>query len=1134
MLSYDWVAGEKTEKADRQLIEDKRKVPMFMSKHPEQIEAGAKNTTEALLREESQKLRRTNELLEKRVKARTAALKLSNEQLEKEISERMETEKKLQRRINFDQILTTISSNFINLNIHEIDQGVNNALVDLAAFDSCDRTYIYMLEDNGRSLTNTHGWRHTEELADFTDFANLPATLFPDLLPQIQQQKTVHYTHIADQESETSSERKLLAMQGAQSALMVPLVFGNETIGFLAIDSHKPAPPWSKDTVDSLKMVGTIFVNALMRKKAEESLIEERNFAQQIMGTMGQGLVVATIEGSFEYVNAAYAEMLGYEPNELIGKTALDITWPEDHHRLIQAQMQNLEGISTSYEGRLNRTDGSWLYALVNSVPNRDRQGRVVGTISTITDLTERRNAEAQIEANAEEMKLIYNAAVQLFKPSSVQELAEQIASITIQELGFDACGVLLLREPIKLSTDRIRLHPVDGTNYLTWLARIGRFRDDKGGRIYLKDEGLVATAVRKGETIYVPDVHQDPRYMPDNTYTQSEMIIPLRAYNTIIGAIDLQSPHTNGFDERARRIITVFAENAGLALETVRLYDKLRYHAQELERQISERRRIERALRTSEQRYKQLVENATDMIYRTDAEGYCTYVNPVTIRTLGYANEQDLIGRHYTDFVHPDYRDTLITAYNKQQIEKTENTYFEFIALDQAKNEMWLGQNVQLITEQGKILGFQALARDITKRRITEEELHSRSYELNATNAKLAKALRAKDEFLANMSHELRTPLNAILGKSEILLEGIHGELTEKQQMSVQVIGDSGNHLLELINDILDMAKIEAGKIELDIQKVSLATVCESSLQFVRQMAHKKQIRLKADIDHSLKTCQSDERRLKQILINLLSNAVKFTPPGGAVGLNVLDDPEREAIQFQVWDTGIGISTDDMEKLFKPFVQLDSSLARSHEGTGLGLSLVYRLTEMHGGSVALDSQVGVGSCFTVTLPQNPQLDSDQLQKQARSDRMQFTTAQLSKYPPGEEPVILLVEDNETNIETVLEYLPIWGYRLTVAHSGPEAIQRAHEVKPDLILMDIQIPELDGLTAVRQLRREKAFHHTPIVALTALAMHGDRERCLEAGANEYLSKPIQLRQLVTIINDLLAERKTQTKEPGYE
>ncbi|WP_420627517.1 hybrid sensor histidine kinase/response regulator [Candidatus Leptofilum sp.] len=420
----------------------------------------------------------------------------------------------------------------------------------------------------------------------------------------------------------------------------------------------------------------------------------------------------------------------------------------------------------------------------------------------------------------------------------------------------------------------------------------------------------------------------------------------------------------------------------------------------------------------------------------------------------------------------------------------------------------------------------------------LLEKEVTAQTAALKRTNARLAKALQAKDKFLANMSHQLRTPLNAILGKSEILLEGIHGSLNEKQSASLQVIGDSGNHLLELINDILDMAKIEAGKIQLDIQNVSLATVCESSMQFVRQVAHKKQIRLQADIDRTLKTCQTDERRLKQILINLLSNAVKFTPPGGKVGLIVLHDFDRDAVQFQVWDTGIGISPEDMEKLFKPFVQLDNSLARSHEGTGLGLSLVYRLAELLGGSVSLESQVGVGSCFSITLPQNLKIDSKQLQKQAHTDRQQLATGVLSSDSVDtaeKRPLILLVEDNETNVETVTDYLPVWGYRISVAHSGVEALERAKKELPDLILMDVQIPGLDGLTAVRQMRREKAFEKTPIVAITALAMNGNRERCLAAGANEYMSKPIQLHQLALTINELLAKKPKATnfKEPNH-
>ena len=1091
--------------------------------------------TELLLRQESNQLRRTNQSLERQVQAHTRSLNLINQQLENEIVERKKTEQKLQDRIAIDQVLNKISNKFINLAISEIDDNVNQALEEIGKFNGFDRAYIYLLEENGRSLQLSHGWQQEDHPTTFTDFSHLPATLFDSWLPRLLQQESLFFQKIAQDEQTQSNELKLLALQGVGSALILPLVFSNQTIGLFILDSQKPISPWQGNNIETIKMMGTIIINALVRQKTELTLTKERNFAKQIMRTMGQGLVSTNVEGTFEYVNPAYAAMLGYEPAALIGQNALDISVTEDHPQIIHAQMQNLEGKASSFEARLCHTDGSWIYVLINSVPNFDAQERVVGTIATVTDLTERRRAESQIEAHTREINLIYNSAVKLLQPGSLKNLAQQIANITIDELGFHACDVLLLDKPLFCNVDgEAFLSPEDDENFLVCLGRDGRFQQAHKDRICVTERGLVTTAVREGTTIYAPDVTQDERYVLTNTYTQSEMVIPLRAYDHVIGAIDLQSPHKNGFTERDRRIVTIFAENAGLALETARLNEQLREHAQQLELQINKRNKVEQALRTNEQQYRQLVENATDIIYRTDAHGYCTYANPVTVRKLGYSDEKELLGCHYTDFLRQDFKVEMIKIYNKQKAEHTPNTYHEFVILDKDQKEIWLGQNVQLIIENGEVVGFQALARDITIRRQAEEKLRIRSTELNVTNAKLAKALRAKDEFLANMSHELRTPLNAVLGKAEILLEGINGPLNEKQVASIQVIEESGNHLLDLINDILDVAKIEAGKISLDIQPVILANICESSMQFVRQMAHKKSIKLNADIDHSLKTCQADARRLKQILINLLSNAVKFTPVGGEVGLNVVYEPEREAIQFQVWDTGIGISAEDMQRLFQPFSQVDSSLARSHEGTGLGLSLVYHLADLHGGSISLESEVGVGSCFTVTLPQNPTVNSEQIRERAQADRAHYAFEQITKqhFFPGEEPLILLVEDSETNIEIISEYLPVWGYKLLVASTGREALARAREMQPDLILMDVQIPEIDGLTAVRELRQDKNFAHTPIVVLTALAMSGDRERCLAEGADEYLSKPVELRELVRIINQLLAKARSSVREPN--
>lgn len=1087
--------------------------------------------TEMILRQESQKLKVTNGLLEKRVKAKTVALERSKEQLEKEILERVKTEEKLQKRIAFDHILTDISTQFINLSLDEIDEEIIKAISRVATFTQFDRGYIYLLEENGRSLKNTHQWCGADGKVTLDDFQTLPADLFQQWIPQLKKKKSIQLQNITNHPENGSSEEKLLILQDVCSALIIPLVYNKETIGFLGFDSYKPQLPWQEENIDPLKVVADIFVSAMIRKKTEAHLAEERSFAQQIMMTMGQGLMMIDVEGKVEYVNPACATLLGCQPEAVIGKTLLDLTDSKDHPMLIQAHMRHLQGSPSSYETQLIKIDGSSIYVLVSGVPHFDHQNKIIGSIITLADLTDRHRIETKVQTKAEEIKAIYEAAIQLFKPNNVQALAEQIVSTAVEELGFDTCGVLLLQEPIQPDQAQVNKN-LTPDNQLTWFARFGRYCNDVLTSIPLGENGLIATAVRQGEIIYAPDVSLDHRYLPDNTYTQSELVVPLQTYNHIIGAIDLQSSRKDGFDERSQRIITIFAEHASLALETMRLYDQLRDHTAELQTQISKRQETEQALRNSEHRYKELVESATDMIFRMDANGRCTYVNPVAVHMLGYASEKELIGKHYVDFLHPEQKELLLTIYTDQFKQKIPNTYHEFQVLGKNDITIWVGQNVQLILENDEVIGFQAIARDISKQREAEEKLFKRSRELNQINAKLARALRTKDEFLANMSHELRTPLNAILGKTEILTDGIHGPITEKQAASLKVIGESGRHLLQLINDILDLAKIEAGKIQLDIQPIALDHLSERSLQFVRQMAHKKQVKLQSTIDPSLKSLPADERRLTQILINLLSNAVKFTPAGGKVGLNILQDVDNDTVQFQVWDTGIGIASDDMPRLFKPFAQLDSSLARLHEGTGLGLSLVYRLSEIHCGCVSLESQVGVGSCFTVTLPQHPCTNSDKRIAQAKIDRgkyEKYLTSSL-KDISLEKPLILLVEDNETNIETVSEYLSVWGFRLATAHSGIEALRQVKDEKPDLILMDIQLPEMDGITAVRQLRQNDDYQKVPIIAMTALAMSGDKERCLAAGANEYLSKPIQLRQLVMMIDRLLAEVTSKVKE----
>jgi PAS domain S-box-containing protein len=451
----------------------------------------------------------------------------------------------------------------------------------------------------------------------------------------------------------------------------------------------------------------------------------------------------------------------------------------------------------------------------------------------------------------------------------------------------------------------------------------------------------------------------------------------------------------------------------------------------------------------------------------------------------------------------------------------------------------------------------YEQLQQELTQRQQAQQQLIERNQELDRSNQELARATRLKDEFLANMSHELRTPLNAILGMAEGLQEQVFGPTTPEQIKAAQTIERGGNHLLDLINDILDVAKIEAGQMELHCTAVAVGPLCRSSLAFVKQQAQKKGIQLATQLPVDLPDLWVDERRILQVLINLLTNAVKFTNAGGRVTLEVSRqqqtqlpiDPEplqgitrvkvyqtpleqnlarrteensltvQDYLRIAVIDTGIGIDPTNLHKLFQPFVQIDSALNRQYEGTGLGLALVKRVVELHGGQVALSSKLGVGSRFSIDLPCCWRCP---VAPEAETNTASQGHTELRSSPETTGALILLAEDNEANVCTVSSYLKAKGYKVVVANDGQTAISQAQAKRPAVILMDVQMPKIDGLEAIRQLRQDPAFVDIPIIALTALAMTGDRDRCLAAGATDYLTKPVKLKQLTGLIQQLLA------------
>ncbi|HEV2608373.1 MAG TPA: response regulator, partial [Xanthomonadaceae bacterium] len=532
----------------------------------------------------------------------------------------------------------------------------------------------------------------------------------------------------------------------------------------------------------------------------------------------------------------------------------------------------------------------------------------------------------------------------------------------------------------------------------------------------------------------------------------------------------------------------------------------------------------LDQRLRDQQFYTRSLIESNIDALMTTDPQGIISDVNQQMIALTGRTRDE-LIGAPCKNFfTDPAKAEAAI----KRVLVENKVSNYELTVRAQNGEETPVSYNAATFHNRDrKLQGVFAAARDMTELKRFERALQEKNIELEH-------ASRMKSEFLATMSHELRTPLNAIIGFSEALKDGLMGAMSDSQQEYIGDIFTSGQHLLSLINDILDLSKVEAGMMALELETCDLGSLLSNSLAIVREKAAAQRIQLDLELGEDLGAPLLDVRKTKQIVYNLLSNAVKFSAKGGHVvlrarrvprssvgkmygswpvhGFPLVENEYQEFLEIWVRDGGIGISEKNMTKLFNAFTQIDSSLARRFEGTGLGLAMVKQLAELHGGTVAVASSEGEGTCFAAWLPWR-----DAAQATVSAVAQTGSSAASPAAATSEQRVALVVEDDDHSVDLVRLLLEAEGFTVLRAASAEEALEIAPRQALSLITLDLQLPGIDGWEFLLRIRENSALARVPVVIISALA---DNNMALTHGAAALLQKPISRAQLKTSLANL--------------
>ncbi|MDE2604648.1 MAG: PAS domain S-box protein [Burkholderiales bacterium] len=851
----------------------------------------------------------------------------------------------------------------------------------------------------------------------------------------------------------------------------------------------QPLPVSRPDEVGQFIGSFNRLAHTLSRREAALRDSEERYRAA--FETSPDALIITRIaDGRFVKVSTGFSRVTGWSSDEVVGRTVAEVpVWsdPGDRQRMLAAIER--DGYCSNLEAGFLRKDGGTGIALLSAHPITIDGERCL--LATSRDITDRKEAEATLRRLSRLYAALGQCNQAIVRSTSEAELFTQVCRIAVEVAGLKMAWI----GRVDLAARSVRAVARHGAG-LEYLSGLRIDLDPRQASAH----GPTGQAIREDVPVWCQDYAHDPRTLPWQESARrfgwgSGASLPLHCGGRVVGVLALYAAEVNAFDEEVQSLLLRMTADISFALDTAA---------------------AERAAKAAQEQLQKLsvaVEQSLAGIMITDTTGRIEYVNEAFAAMHGH-NRAELVGRHASALLHGTAPDPVVAGMldklsrglpwrgevTRQRRDGTEFPSFSIIS--PLRNAGGVVTHRVTVTED--VSEARRMATELERHRDHLEELvQTRTRELQEARRQADEANLAKSRFLANMSHEIRTPMNAIIGLTYMLRRD---GASPQQAQRLRQIENSGQHLLALVNDILDLSKIEAGRLELDAGDFQLQVVLEEALDLVRPQTEAKGLRLTSDCPSGSLWLRGDPTRLRQVLLNYLGNAVKFTDTGGVALRCELAEDRGDALllRFEVTDTGIGIPADKVDGLFRPFEQADASTSRNFGGTGLGLAISRHLARMMGGEVGVRSTPGEGSTFWFTAClERSQLTAPPVRAPSAADAIALLRASHSGLR------VLLAEDNAISAAVATDLLEDCGLVVELARDGVEAIAKARLAPYELVLMDLQLPRMDGLQATRTIRALSGWQGVPIIALTANVFADDRRRCLEAGMNDFLGKPLK-------------------------